>query len=161
MRPQPGFFLFLNLIMACMACGNNSPISAEISIEPHRTGTLADTVRTETYAVNAKTPKGRKRCTNDCDCGFGAYCSAGFCENDFGPFFKCYCAARDCKTGICSGGSCIPSKGCNNDCDCPRSNFCIAGVCQPDDYAPPLECYCGYRDCGVDQYCAVGHCIDK
>jgi hypothetical protein len=110
------------------------------------------------------TSQGLVSCTNDCDCGFGAYCWAGSCMPDFGPFFECYCAARDCANyklpHICSGGSCVPSTGCNNDCDCPPRNWCTAGACEPDEFGPPLECYCAYRDCGVDQYCAAGSCTD-
>ncbi|PJB47495.1 MAG: hypothetical protein CO108_04030, partial [Deltaproteobacteria bacterium CG_4_9_14_3_um_filter_63_12] len=60
-------------------------------------------------------PAAGQGCTNDADCGAGAYCSTQYCTSD-----------PDDPTGvICVSGVCLPlSGGCNADTDCPSGQAC-------------------------------------
>lgn len=84
---------------------------------------------------------------------------------------KCFvCAAdKDCATGICSSGACVP--GCTAQTPCPNpltacgaSQRCEPITCQNDGACPAnASCqqgYCARRACAKDSECDSGGCVN-
>lgn len=117
------------------------------------------------YAIIAKAPPGgdpRLRltvpdpCAADVDCGDGARCVGGLCQDD--------CLRDDDCPGsqTCVAARCTAPDRCVDDGDCPGLTACEAGACVPFECSTHDDCpgLCVDRRCadGVPVQCDPGAC---
>jgi hypothetical protein len=95
-------------------------------------------------------------CTDNAQCGPGAYCAEGTCVSSAlcGGGVECL----DPATPICENGTCVPEEApqyeCQDNTGCDPGFRCVNGFCAETPAPGPGE------TCQFDEQCNAGQCID-